>query len=309
MSGIDPILLLGGGLLVVGVLFAFSIESSTRTNDDGDPVAKKSLREWFAAGVGQAADRKLSKDSRGIELKTMLEVSGWKLRPAEFLALIGGVSLLVGVAAGVFQGALLGVVAVVFGPVIGWMYLKIKVGKAKAAFEEQLPETLQLLAGSLRAGMSFVQALSAVGHEAPAPTKEELRKVLTENRLGRSVTGSLRDVVRRMDSSDFDWVVAAVEVHQEVGGNLADVLERVAATIRARNRVKGQVKALSAEGRLSGVILAILPPGVFMIMYSSNRDYASRLLTETTGQLILAAASVLVLMGSVVLHRMARFRF
>ncbi len=309
MGGISPVLLLGGGLLVVGVLIAFLIESSTRTNEDGEPVQKKSLREWFATGVGQAADRKLSKDSRGIELKTMLEVSGWKLRPAEFLAIIGGVSLLVGLAAGVLQGALLGMIAVGFGPVVGWAYLKIKVGKAKAAFEEQLPETLQLLAGSLRAGMSFVQALSAVGHEAPAPTKEELRKVLTENRLGRSVTSSLRDVVRRMDSSDFDWVVAAVEVHQEVGGNLADVLERVAATIRARNRVKGQVKALSAEGRLSGVILALLPPGVFLIMYSSNRDYAERLLTETTGQLILAAASALVLMGSVVLHRMARFRF
>ncbi|MDH3236839.1 MAG: type II secretion system F family protein, partial [Alphaproteobacteria bacterium] len=225
------------------------------------------------------------------------------------LAIIGGVSLLVGVAAGVFRGALLGLIAVLFGPFAGWSYLKIKVGKAKAAFEEQLPETLQLLAGSLRAGMSFVQALSAVGHEAPAPTKEELRKVLTENRLGRSVVNSLHDVVVRMDSKDFDWVVAAVEVHQEVGGNLADVLERVAATIRARNRVKGQVKALSAEGRLSGVILAILPPGVFMIMYMSNREYAARLIEEQTGQIILGSAMLLVAMGSVWLHRMARFKF
>ena len=309
MGGIDPILLLGGALLAVGVIVAFAIESATRVDEDGEPLPKKSLRDWFRQGFGEAADRRLSKDDRGKALKTMLEVSGFKMRPAEWLAIVGGAAVLLGVVVGIWQGLVLGLLFVIFGPLFGYLWLRLKVSKAQSAFEEQLPETLQLLAGSLRAGMSFVQALSAVGHEAPAPTKEEIRKVLTENRLGRSVVSSLRDVVMRMDSQDFDWVVSAVEVHQEVGGNLADVLERVAATIRARNRVRGQVKALSAEGRLSGVILAILPPGVFGIMYMSNRPYAARLIEETTGQIILGIALLFVAMGSVWLHRMARFKF
>ncbi len=181
--------------------------------------------------------------------------------------------------------------------------------RRSAAFAEQLPETLQLIAGSMRSGLSLLQAIDTVSLEAPMPTSEEFQRVLYENRLGRDMTESLGALSERMGSADFQWVVGAIEIHREVGGDLAEVLDRVADTVRGRNRVRAQVQALSAEGRLSGVVLSLLPPLMFVALAFLNPAYLGELTDRTIGWILIAISAGLLATGSIWLQRMAKFRF
>lgn len=307
-AGIDPALFWGGLLVAVGVAVAFIIESSTREIDP-EVAEQESLLDKFRSGVGEAADRRLERSGLAQAVRTQLEVVGSKMKPFEFFGLVLLAAVGAAIAGQVAFGPIGALGGLVVPQLLALFLLKRKVRKQREAFADQLPEMLQLLGGSLRAGMSFTQALSAVGHESPPPAKEELRKVLTENRLGRGFVESLRDVAHRMESQDFEWVVSAVEVHEDVGGNLADVLDRVASTIRARNRVRGQVRALSAEGRMSGLVMALLPPAIVLLMWVTNPDYIGELFGNTLGHQLIGAATGLLLMGSFWLRRMAKFRF
>ncbi len=308
IGGIDPYLFWGGLLVLAGAGAAFAIESATR-EIDAEAAADASLLEKFRSGVGDAADRRLERSGLAEAVRTKLEVVGAKMRPVEFFGIVALASVLFGVLGLFFAGSTALIAGVLLPPVLAIIVLNRKVKQQRKAFSDQLPEMLQLLGGSLRAGMSFTQAMSAVGHESPPPAKEEIRKVLTENRLGRSFVESMRDVAHRMDSQDFEWVVSAVEVHEDVGGNLADVLDRVAQTIRARNRVRGQVRALSAEGRMSGHVMTALPPGVVLIMWVSNRPYIEELTTTSLGHKLIGVALLLLAMGSLWLRKMAAFKF
>ncbi len=181
--------------------------------------------------------------------------------------------------------------------------------RRSAAFAEQLPETLQLIAGSMRSGLSLLQAIDTVSLEAPSPTAEEFQRVLYENRLGRDMAESLGALSDRMGSADFQWVVGAIDIHREVGGDLAEVLDRVAETVRGRNRVRAQVRALSAEGRLSGVVLSMLPPTMFVALAFLNPAYLGELTDRTLGWILIGISAALLATGSIWLQRMARFRF
>ena len=307
-GGLDPVLFWGAVLVLVGSGVAFAIESATREIDP-EAAEQASLIEKFRSGVGDAADKRLEKTGFAQAVRTKLEVVGATMKPFEFFGLVAVAGVVGAVVGSFFLGTMGTILGLALPPVAALFLLNRKVRKQRAAFADQLPEMLQLLGGSLRAGMSFTQALSAVGHESPPPAKEELRKVLTENRLGRSFVESLRDVARRMESQDFEWVVSAVEVHEDVGGNLADVLDRVASTIRARNRVRGQVKALSAEGRMSGLVMTALPPCVVGLMWVTNPDYIGELFGDPLGHKLLAIAGTLLFLGSIWLRRMAQFKF
>ena len=126
-------------------------------------------------------------------------------------------------------------------------------------FQEQLPGTLNLLSGSMRAGFSFAQGLESVANEASQPTRRELQRVFTESRLGRPIEDALEDSAQRMTSVDLMWAVMAIRIQREVGGNLAELLDTVADTMTQRERLRLEIKALTAEGRFSGWILGIFP--------------------------------------------------
>ena len=153
--------------------------------------------------------------------------------------------------------AVLGLLLGVIGP---WIYLKFRHSRRLNKFNGQLAETLGLMAGGLQAGLSLPQAVDSVVREGSEPMAGELRRALVEQRLGVDITDALDGVGQRMDSEDFDWIVMAIRIQREVGGNLAEILHTVADTLREREYLRRQVKALSAEGRLSGYILAGLPP-------------------------------------------------
>jgi tight adherence protein B len=175
--------------------------------------------------------------------------------------------------------------------------LQFLAAQRRKKFQAQLPDMLQLMAGSLRAGYSLMQGVEAVAQEVDDPMGRELRRVLVEARLGRVLEDSLEDMAERLSSRDFGWAVMAIRIQREVGGNLAELLSTVAETMIARERLRREVRALTAEGRISALILGLLPVGLGLVMYASNRDYMNVLLHDGFGQVLLIGSGLLACAG------------
>jgi tight adherence protein B len=169
--------------------------------------------------------------------------------------------------------------------------------RRKRQFETMLPDTLQLLSGTLRAGYSMMQGVEAVSQEVSEPMGRELRRVVTEARLGRPLEESLDAVAERMDSPDFGWAVMAIRIQREVGGNLSELLMTVAETMTQRERLKRDVKSLTAEGRISAYVLAVLPVALGFAMYVLNPEYMSVLFDETIGKIALGGGILMMVGG------------
>jgi tight adherence protein B len=219
------------------------------------------------------------------------------LKAGEAIAAALGLSILAGAIAGVYWRSLIAAgVAFVIAVMLVLLLIQFAGGREKRVFESQLPDTLTLLSTSLRAGYSLLQAVEAVASEAPQPTSREFGRAMAEARLGVSVVEAMQGISTRMQSEDFSWAVMAIEIQREVGGNLAEVLQTVADTMRQRNRLRGEIKALTAEGRISAIILGALPFVLFAFLFATNRDYLDPLISRTVG--IIAMAVGLVLMGA-----------
>jgi tight adherence protein B len=174
------------------------------------------------------------------------------------------------------------------------MTLRFLVARRRKRFAAQLPDALTTLAGSLRAGRSLGQGLEAISREVPDPMGRELRKVVAEVRLGRTLAEGLGDAAERIASEDFRWAVMAIQIQAEVGGNLAELLDQVAATMRERSRMKGEVKALTAEGRASALLLVIMVPALGLAMWALNPTYMEPLFSTSTGHIMLGISTVMI---------------
>jgi tight adherence protein B len=197
-------------------------------------------------------------------------------------------------------------VAALVVPVAARVVVEQLARRRRARFGDQLADTLQMLAGSLRAGHSLAQAIDTLARESESPTAEEFRRVTVETRLGRDFVESLSALRARIGNEDFEWVVEAVEIQREVGGDLAEILDKVTGTIRDRTRIRRQVTALSAEGRLSAAVLMALPFGLAGVMAVTNRSYLSPLFGTGLGLAFLAAGAVLLAVGGVWLRRIVK---
>lgn len=256
-------------------------------------LARIPLLGRFSQQAEEAAKR------RGLlsGINAVLEQANIPLRGGEALAAGLGLSVIAGVMTGLFSRSW------IFAAV-GFLLVLLLVAAAiqyagnreKRVFEDQLPDTLTLLSTSLRAGYSLLQAVEAVAAEAPQPTSREFGRAIAESRLGRPVVETMEGIAERMRSDDFGWAVMAIEIQREVGGNLAEVLQTVADTMRQRNRLKREIKALTAEGRISAVVLGVLPIILFAFLYLTNRDYLEPLFTRTPG--LIAIGVGLGLMGA-----------
>lgn len=235
-----------------------------------------------------------------------LQGAGSKLLPAEWLLLHAGIAVGAALAGFVLQGPLLSALLLLVGAALPWLWLRWRHNRRRAAFHEQLAETLQLIAGGLSAGLSIPQAIDTVVTEGAEPMRGELRRALSETRLGVELTDALDGVAHRMDSQDFGWVVMAIQIQREVGGNLAELLTTVAETLRERDHIRRQVRVLSAEGRMSAWVLGALPPAMFLYMLFARPDFIRVLYTTMPGLAILAAAVGLVGAGFFVMSRMIR---
>jgi tight adherence protein B len=238
-----------------------------------------------------------------------LEAAGLNMRVAEYvLVSLGsafGFPLLVLAASRNFILALLAVPIGTIGP---FVFLSIKASRRQTKFEEQLPATLQLLAGALRAGHSLLQAADTVVREADEPIAGEFQRVLTEARLGRPLEEAFDGMAKRMRSVDFEWTVMAINLQRQVGGNLAEVLGTVSGTIRERYTLKRQIRALSAEGRLSSLILTMLPLVMFVALLAFNPVFLAPLYTTRTGLLLLGGAAILMCIGIVWMRKLTEIK-
>ena len=231
------------------------------------------------------------------------------MRQADYILLLGCIAVTAGVAGYVLAGLGLSLLCVLLTPIGGMLFLNIRASNRRAKFESQLGDTLQMLSGGLRAGHSLLRAVDAVARESDVPTSEEFARLVNETRLGRDLKESMADSARRMRSEDFDWTAQAIEIHREVGGDLAEVLDHVGETIRERMQIKGQVKSLSAEGKLSAYILIALPVGIFLFLSFSNPGYLGVLYTSVIGWIMLGVAVVLLALGSFWLSRVVKIKF
>ncbi|WP_028265079.1 type II secretion system F family protein [Arthrobacter sp. MA-N2] len=253
-------------------------------------------------------DRNVSRNA-SFGSRASLEQAGLKMRQADFILLVACIAVTVGVVGFILSGPLLGIVFVLVTPLGAMAALKLLASRRRGKFEDQLGDTLVMLAGGLRAGHSLLRSVDAVAKEAESPTSEEFARLVNENRLGRDLKDSMLDAARRLRSEDFDWTAQAIEIHREVGGDLADVLDHVGETIRERSQIKGQVRSLSAEGRLSAYILMALPIGMFLYLSVASSAYIGTLYTHGLGWLMLAAAVVLLTVGGFWLSRVVKIKF
>ena len=239
-----------------------------------------------------------------------LERAGMSIRGSEFMSL-HIISVIIS-SLGVYllaRNLLLSLVValiVVLGPFI---LLNFKTSQRLKKFHDQLPDTLQLISGSLKAGYSFNQALNMVVDETGPPMSDEFRRVLSEIRMGLPERDALENMARRMNSEHFNWTVMSVNIQREVGGNLAEVMEIIANTIRERDRVMRQIKALTAEGRISAYILIGLPILLAGALTIINREYVSLLATTRIGLVMLSVAAILMIIGIIWIIKIIRIEY
>ncbi len=228
-----------------------------------------------------------------------LETSGSDLKPGEWLLVHGAVFLGVGTM-GLLLGSgsiVIGLLFLVGGAVGPWVYLGMRGSRRQRAFSASLPDTLQLMSGSLAAGLSLAQSVDTIVREGVEPIGSEFKRVMVETRLGVPLEDALEGVAERFESKDFAWAVMAVRIQRQVGGNLAELLDNVAATMREREYMRRQVAALAAEGKLSAWVLGGLPPVFLLYLVVANRDYVMPLFTEPLGWLMLTGAGTLLALG------------
>lgn len=268
---------------------SFGVEDLDDANDGhvSVPIIQRAVEF-----TGEMAER------RGIreKVEVMLERANLPLRAPEamFFTVVGAALLVV--LSFVLSGNL--IVALVVGVVAAMLpsaVLNFRIRRRQKEFVQQLPDMLTLLAGTLRAGYSIGQGFESVSTEIADPMGRELRRVVSETRLGRSLEESLEAVAERMDSDDFSWAVMAIKIQREVGGNLAELLLTVADTMTQRERLRREVSTLTAEGRLSAIIIGALPPGLAVVMWFMNPEYISALFSPGLGYVLIIAA--LVMMG------------
>jgi tight adherence protein B len=291
------------GLLLVLLMLTAAERITTYTRKTGagaDVVPTEGPEEDIISSAKQAAAEVLARN-RTLEARIAhrLEGAGSELKASEWLLLhaiifvgVGALGLLIG------QGNLvIGLIFMALGAIGPWVYLAFRRQRRRKAFHGALPDTLQLISGSLAAGLSLAQSLDTVVREGQEPVAGEFKRVLVETRLGVPLEEALSGVAERFESRDFEWVVMAIKIQREVGGNLAELLDTVAATMREREYIRRQVNALAAEGKLSAVVLSVLPPAFLLYLFVAEPSYVSPLFHDARGIGMVVGAALWLVLG------------
>lgn len=189
-----------------------------------------------------------------------------------------------------------------------WIYLQNKKKSRMKKFQRQLPEALDLIARSLRAGHAFTSGLKLTADQFDDPLGTEFQETIDEINFGISISEALKNLANRIDCPDLQFFVVSVILQRETGGNLAEIMENSARLIRERFKFHKHVKALAAEGKMSGIILVALPIFLFFVLYIINPEYVSLLLTEKVGNVILGAGGLMMLMGVAVINKLIKIK-
>jgi Flp pilus assembly protein TadB len=269
-------------------------------NDDRGAATK-------GGAVALDVTKRLMSPAAQQRLAARLELAGVARKPAEWVLLGGCAAVVIAAAVSVLTNVIIGVLV---GGLVGWLgmraLLNFLIRRRRAAFAEQLPDLLQILASSLQSGFSLLQGLDATVREAAQPAGGEFARAMAEARLGADLEDCLDTVARRMGSDDLRWTVMAIRIQRGIGGNLAEVLTTTVNTIRERGYLRRHVRALSAEGRLSAYILVILPVVVGGFLFVTEPNYMRPLYSTHVGEFMLAGAVVLVVAGTALMRQMIK---
>ncbi|HEX9228460.1 MAG TPA: type II secretion system F family protein [Arthrobacter sp.] len=295
-------------VIVFWVLLKSRNVISTERRRPGAVAQASKLTKLTDATLG-VIDSKLKPQPTGVLSRRRLDSAGLKKQPADYLLLAGIITVLAGVIGFLLGGVFPAILMIIAAPIGLALSLKLLISRRQAKFDDQVPDTLRMLAGGMRAGHSLLRSLDAAGQENEAPMADELSRVVNETRIGRDLGESLVDVADRTKSEDFSWIAQAIEIHREVGGDLAEVLDHVGETIRDRNQVRRQVRALSAEGRVSAMVLISLPILLFIALQFINPVYAKVFSSTVPGYLMIAASAVMLSLGAFWLSRLIKPKF
>ena len=302
------------GLLLLFFVIAPPAPRVARDRRVAPGVEEVSLLGRVTAQTTAVVDSAMSSERKRLFGETELELAGVKSTPSQFLILVASaasVLALFGVVLGLTSGTSV-VLAILFAlltPLGAKLIISARTSRRRGKFADQVDDSVQLMAGSLRAGHGLSTALTSVAADADVPMSEELARVVNESRLGRPLPDALATTAQRMQSTDFDWVAQAIAINAETGGNLAEVLDQVGKTIRERNQIRRQVAALSAEGRLSGLILVFLPIGLFLFLSLIRPEYTAVFYETFIGIAALILAGILLIVGSIWLAFTVRVKF
>ncbi len=296
--------LLGGQSIVeerLGRYIEGSTTSTTVSDEEDSATRGSSAISDFFNQLGEGSDlfEGLSKDLARADVK---------LRPAEFIASRFISMLLVGFGAYIItRGSIpAAVIATIIGYFIPKFYVNNAQGKRLKKFDNQLGDMLMLMVNGLRAGFSTLQSMEAVSKELPDPISGEFRRVVQEMQLGIPMEDALDHLLRRINSEDLDLVITAINVQREVGGNLAEILDTITFTIRERVRIKGEIQALTAQGRATAWVISALPIALVLLLFLLNKDYIMMFFnpeTRNCGIPLMALAATMITAGFIITQK------
>lgn len=273
---------------------------------------KGKLQDMFLLSREQLrsmAESVLEDNPRLVRLELSLKRAGLKVRPYEYLigkilliAILGILGLLTG-------DLLLAILLVGISLVLPGVYLKSKATSRVRAFENQLIDGVDLIANALRSGYSFLQASEVVVKELSGPIAEEFEQLIMETRVGMSLEDALQGMGQRVPSKDLDLLITVVLIQKQVGGNLAEILEKLGNTLRERVNLKGQVRTITGQSRLSGWVIGLLPVTLLLVMYVLNPEYLIPFLQQELGMVLLGVALFMEIMGLFMIKKMIQIDF
>jgi tight adherence protein B len=260
-------------------------------------------RSLVELALGDTQARALQRSPRWRALATELDVAGIPIAPLQYMILSLIAVPIVAWIAYVLAGKPVAVLIGLGAPPFALWFARYRADKQRRLFDAQLPDNLSVVASAMRAGQTFMGALQAVVDTAPEPSKSELRRAVTDAQLGVPIDEALDSLGERLKSSDFQHVALIAQLQRETGGNTAEVVELVADTIRERLELKQMVRALTAQGRLAGLILSLLPVGLLVIVSVINPSYMHPMYHSTIGIIALIFAALMSIAGSLVIRR------
>lgn len=244
-----------------------------------------------------------------VKKKKKLVQAAVLMKPEEFLggSIILGI-IICGLSYLIIKSIAISVIFLGIGFIIPEVIIGVKKRKRKEMINAQLPQALDIIANGLRAGFSFIQAMGIVTEEVHGPISEEFGKVLRENILGKPLEEALNNMSQRIEDEDLDMVITTLIIQREVGGNLAEVLESIANTIRERVKLKGDIKSLTAQGRISGLVVSLLPFALALLLSIINPGYLNPLFQEPIGMVAIGLGLTLQIIGIFVLRKLMEIK-
>ena len=317
--GTPAMALLVGLLFLLAGTFALAAARGERLRKQLAPhlgetsarAKRKQERERLAmlSSLFQATEQAFSHWKQWRTLQRMLERADLPLRTVEFVYMMGGSAVVVGLLFAIaLKSTFMILLGLLAGGAIPFAVVWFKGTKRINAFENQLPDLLITLAASLKAGHSFKQGLQSVVDEGREPASKELKRVLTEARLGRPMDEALQEMAARVQSKNFDFVITAVTIQRQVGGSLAGLIDMVADTVRQRQQFARKIKGLTAMGRSSAYVLMGLPFFIAFVITIMNPRYMDPLYNTSTGHKLIATGLAMMCFGAVVLKKIVSFK-